>query len=634
MHARCVGMAAAESMVAARRALDDLYRSHAAEVYRYAYAVLGNHADAEDVTQTTFVNALRALERGERPRKPSNWLITITHNIVRQRFRQQQARPDRGGAHPRGRPGAGGEQRALDGGARSRAPADPPEPARGARAAGARGAVVRRDRGDPQPHEERARNPPLPRPPLPRRRARERRDVRSGRAQPLPAARRPNFPQGAQAAPRSHRGMPGLRAPPGDPGQAAARVQGPCPPPPPLRAHVLQGRAERIGGNGAAHDRSRRRDRRRSSAAGPPPAVAFRSAACTSEASPSRRPPSSRPHRSRAASASSAPERSIRTVALPHRIRQARARTLVRRPSDGPPGHGRRPRRRPAARLQRAGVAAAGANRGKATATHDGNAHWRGPECIGSRPCEGVRRMPRRWQSPRPTPTPRTRQRRPPAAPPIRQARRHAPPPAKSVAKADGKATADKPTKTPATPAIPASSGGIQDTRDAGNARNSGVIVERERTAAQGGRRPRAVAEGQRQGPVAHGAPSLPPLAQTSGPGQRPCSERASIGQRARLPGASRYVSARRVAGRLAGVSRSPWFVAPRRDRGDRLVPGGVWNPLEAGDGRQLTAARVSSTDESRSATAIAASTHRGQNCVPDLRRSSSSALASERPGR
>ena len=86
-------MAAAESMVAARRALDELYRSHAAEVYRYAYAVLGNHADAEDVTQTTFVNALRALERGERPRKPSNWLITITHNIMRQRFRQQQARP-------------------------------------------------------------------------------------------------------------------------------------------------------------------------------------------------------------------------------------------------------------------------------------------------------------------------------------------------------------------------------------------------------------------------------------------------------------------------------------------------------------------------------------------------------------
>jgi RNA polymerase sigma factor (sigma-70 family) len=79
--------------VTAARELDGLYRLHAAEVFRYAYAVLGNRADAEDVTQTTFVNALRALERGEKPRKPTNWLITIAHNLIRQRFRQQQARP-------------------------------------------------------------------------------------------------------------------------------------------------------------------------------------------------------------------------------------------------------------------------------------------------------------------------------------------------------------------------------------------------------------------------------------------------------------------------------------------------------------------------------------------------------------
>ena len=86
-------MTAIETSSPAADALDELYRGHAAEVYRYAYAVLGNAADAEDVTQTTFVNALRALERGETPRKPSNWLITIAHNIVRQRFRQLQARP-------------------------------------------------------------------------------------------------------------------------------------------------------------------------------------------------------------------------------------------------------------------------------------------------------------------------------------------------------------------------------------------------------------------------------------------------------------------------------------------------------------------------------------------------------------
>ena len=86
-------MATSEIGVLAANELDELYRRHAAEVFRYAYAVLGNRADAEDVTQTTFVNALRALERGEQPRKPSNWLITIAHNLIRQRFRQQQTRP-------------------------------------------------------------------------------------------------------------------------------------------------------------------------------------------------------------------------------------------------------------------------------------------------------------------------------------------------------------------------------------------------------------------------------------------------------------------------------------------------------------------------------------------------------------
>ena len=68
-------MAATEAGSRAARTLDDLYRRHGGEVYRYAYGMLGNRADAEDVTQTTFVNALRALERGESPRKPSSWLL-------------------------------------------------------------------------------------------------------------------------------------------------------------------------------------------------------------------------------------------------------------------------------------------------------------------------------------------------------------------------------------------------------------------------------------------------------------------------------------------------------------------------------------------------------------------------------
>lgn len=86
-------MAVTESGHRASNEVDDLYRRHGGEIYRYALAVLGNHADAEDVTQTTFLNAYRSLEQGVRPRKPANWLLTIASNAIKQRFRQEQTRP-------------------------------------------------------------------------------------------------------------------------------------------------------------------------------------------------------------------------------------------------------------------------------------------------------------------------------------------------------------------------------------------------------------------------------------------------------------------------------------------------------------------------------------------------------------
>jgi RNA polymerase sigma factor (sigma-70 family) len=74
-------------------AFEALYRRHVHEIYRYALAVLGNDADAEDVTQTTFLNAYRAVQAGERPRKPAHWLRAIAHNVCRQRFRHEARRP-------------------------------------------------------------------------------------------------------------------------------------------------------------------------------------------------------------------------------------------------------------------------------------------------------------------------------------------------------------------------------------------------------------------------------------------------------------------------------------------------------------------------------------------------------------
>ena len=78
---------------AADRSFERLYRRHVGDVYHYALAVLRNRDDAEDVTQTTFLNAYRAYQRGDRPETPKNWLIAIAHNVCRQRFRQAQRRP-------------------------------------------------------------------------------------------------------------------------------------------------------------------------------------------------------------------------------------------------------------------------------------------------------------------------------------------------------------------------------------------------------------------------------------------------------------------------------------------------------------------------------------------------------------
>ena len=41
----------------ADKAFEHLYERHARDVYQYALALLSNPADAEDVTQTTFLNA-------------------------------------------------------------------------------------------------------------------------------------------------------------------------------------------------------------------------------------------------------------------------------------------------------------------------------------------------------------------------------------------------------------------------------------------------------------------------------------------------------------------------------------------------------------------------------------------------
>src|SRR5262249_13934690 len=85
---------AARRSASPSRSFDSLYRRHSGDIYRYALAMLHRQSDAEDAVQTTFLNAYRALERGERPRDGGAWLRTIALNVSREHQPRDSRRPD------------------------------------------------------------------------------------------------------------------------------------------------------------------------------------------------------------------------------------------------------------------------------------------------------------------------------------------------------------------------------------------------------------------------------------------------------------------------------------------------------------------------------------------------------------
>ena len=78
------------------RDFTELYRSHLRDVYSYSYYRCGNHHDAEDLTEQTFLQAYRHFERAQResngrPLRP--WLIRIAHNLAANYYRDRSRRP-------------------------------------------------------------------------------------------------------------------------------------------------------------------------------------------------------------------------------------------------------------------------------------------------------------------------------------------------------------------------------------------------------------------------------------------------------------------------------------------------------------------------------------------------------------
>jgi RNA polymerase sigma-70 factor (ECF subfamily) len=74
----------------------EVYRTHLRDLYSYAYYRVGNHHDAEDLVEQTFLQAYRHFERAQResdgrPLRP--WLLRIAHNLAANQYRYRARRP-------------------------------------------------------------------------------------------------------------------------------------------------------------------------------------------------------------------------------------------------------------------------------------------------------------------------------------------------------------------------------------------------------------------------------------------------------------------------------------------------------------------------------------------------------------
>lgn len=74
-------------------ALATLVEEHSELLYRFAFRLSGSAADAEDLTQQTFLAALNHLEQLREPEKAKGWLCAILRNIYLKQYRQKHQAP-------------------------------------------------------------------------------------------------------------------------------------------------------------------------------------------------------------------------------------------------------------------------------------------------------------------------------------------------------------------------------------------------------------------------------------------------------------------------------------------------------------------------------------------------------------
>jgi RNA polymerase sigma-70 factor, ECF subfamily len=95
-HQGCIGTLPCVEKAQLDAKFSELYKAHLRDVYSYAYYRVGNHHDAEDLTEQTFLQAYRHFERAlaesdGRPLRP--WLIRIAHNLAANLYRDRSRKP-------------------------------------------------------------------------------------------------------------------------------------------------------------------------------------------------------------------------------------------------------------------------------------------------------------------------------------------------------------------------------------------------------------------------------------------------------------------------------------------------------------------------------------------------------------
>jgi RNA polymerase sigma factor (sigma-70 family) len=76
--------------IAHQEGYDSLYACYGGKVYNFAYRLLGNYEDAEDITQETFIQIYRNIDQFRGDSQFLTWIFTIARNLCHKKIKNRK----------------------------------------------------------------------------------------------------------------------------------------------------------------------------------------------------------------------------------------------------------------------------------------------------------------------------------------------------------------------------------------------------------------------------------------------------------------------------------------------------------------------------------------------------------------